>query len=106
MQVVRVDKFCGSARRRRRSACWRADRHVLATGASMVLSRLMQLPYSFNPTVNVFSFLFLAGIGVLFGYFPARRTARMDPIEALRHEWRQKPNAWTRPNLQRLWCRF
>ncbi|WP_029526261.1 ABC transporter permease [Polaromonas glacialis] len=59
---------------------------VLATGASIGLASLMQVPYLFNPTVNVVSFVFSAGIGVLFGYFPARRAARMDPIEALRHE--------------------
>ena len=59
---------------------------VLATGASLALANLMEVPYLFNPGVNVLSFLFSAGIGVLFCYFPARRAARMDPIEALRHE--------------------
>jgi putative ABC transport system permease protein len=59
---------------------------VLATIASMVLAGAMEVPYLFNPGVNVLSFVFSAVIGVVFGYFPARRAARMDPIDALRHE--------------------
>jgi putative ABC transport system permease protein len=59
---------------------------VIATGASWGLSRLMDVPYAFDPFINLLSLAFSAGIGVLFGYFPARRAARMDPIEALRHE--------------------
>ena len=59
---------------------------LLATGASALLAQLMKVPYVFQPGINLLSFVFAAGIGVLFGYFPARRAARMDPIEALRHE--------------------
>ena len=59
---------------------------VVATAASWGGSIAMGVPYAFDPMINLLSMLFSAGIGVLFGYFPARRAARMNPIEALRHE--------------------
>jgi putative ABC transport system permease protein len=59
---------------------------LLATVTSVILAQVMQVPYLFQPGINLLSFAFSAAIGVLFGYFPARRAAQLDPIDALRHE--------------------
>jgi len=59
---------------------------ALATGASIALAGLMKVPYLFDPGINLLSFAFSAAIGVIFGYFPARRAAGLNPIDALRHE--------------------
>ena len=59
---------------------------VLATGLSMLGASLMGVPYIFDLKINLLAFLFSASIGILFGFVPARRAARLNPIDALRHE--------------------
>jgi len=59
---------------------------LLALVATISLAPVMGVPFLFDPFINLVAFAFSALIGVVFGYFPARRAAGLNPIDALRHE--------------------
>ncbi|HEV2817125.1 MAG TPA: ABC transporter permease [Allosphingosinicella sp.] len=59
---------------------------VLALVATWILAPLIQVPFLFDIQINVIAFSVSALIGIVFGYFPARRAASLNPIDALRHE--------------------
>ena len=59
---------------------------VLAFVGSLGICYVMELPFNFDYTIALVAFVFSAFMGILFGYLPARRASRLNPIDALRHE--------------------
>ena len=59
---------------------------VFGLSAAGIGAHLIGVPFIFKPGIVACAFLFSGAVGVVFGYFPARRAARLDPIIALRYE--------------------
>jgi putative ABC transport system permease protein len=58
----------------------------LGIGSSEVLKEWAQWPTLISPTIVAIAFLFSGAVGVFFGFYPAKKAANLDPIEALRYE--------------------
>jgi putative ABC transport system permease protein len=59
---------------------------LLGIGSSEVLKQWAQWPTLISPTIVAIAFLFSGAVGVFFGFYPAKKAASLDPIEALRYE--------------------
>ena len=59
---------------------------LLGAGVAELFARVAKWPMVVSPTAILVAFAVSVSIGIFFGFYPARKAARLDPIDALRYE--------------------
>ena len=59
---------------------------LVGIGSSNLIKYLAELPTLIRPDIIAISFLVSGTVGIFFGFYPARKAAQLDPIDALRYE--------------------
>jgi len=65
---------------------YEADRQALGVATSSLIAKIMSWPVTVTVQSILLAFLFTTFVGIFFGWYPARKAASLNPIDALRYE--------------------